>query len=89
MWVIIIGGTQICERTSLLENVQQKQQQQQQQDAAHLMYIWAIGFVHHSDQTVHFGHKIVLLLPAGFSWVVVHPDQSFVEHPHQACKFSA
>ena len=36
-----------------------------------LMYICAIGFVHHSDQAIHLILISVLLLPACFLWVTV------------------
>ena len=45
-----------------------------------LMYICAIGFVHHSDQSIHLILISVLILPACFLWVVVGlPDQKLMK----------
>ena len=45
------------------------------------MYICPIGFVNHSDQTVHFGLKIVLLLPSWLSWVIKQPNERNIDQP--------
>ena len=47
----------------------------------YLMYICPIGFVHHSDQTIHFGLKIVQLLPSWLSWVIKQPNERNIDQP--------
>ena len=80
--VIIMGGTRIWEnvnnKTLLMPNL--PKQIFYKSSRLNLVYICAIGFVHHSDQSIHLILISVLILPACFLWVVVGlPDQKLMK----------